>query len=146
MAQVKGVDTAPEILLRRALYRLGLRGWRCHRRTLPGRPDLAFGKARVAVFVDGGFWHGHPDKYWPGRCGPYWDKKIQGNVARDRLVDDRLRALDWMVIRVWDSEVNADVDRVARGIRNAVEQRVGGKHCAQQSHASAPPIGDVARN
>lgn len=87
MARVKARDTAPEMALRRALYRAGVRGWRCHRSNLPGKPDLAFGRVRLAVFVDGGFWHGHPSKYWPGRSGGYWDAKIARNQARDRKAD-----------------------------------------------------------
>ncbi len=53
MARVRGRDTGPELLLRRALYKIGVRGWRCHRKNLPGKPDLAFGRVRLAVFVDG---------------------------------------------------------------------------------------------
>ncbi|MGI8731365.1 MAG: hypothetical protein ACR2LK_15525 [Solirubrobacteraceae bacterium] len=67
MARVKGRDTGPEVTLRRALYAAGVRGWRCHRKSLPGRPDVAFGPARLAVFVDGAFWHGHP-LAWAKRC------------------------------------------------------------------------------
>lgn len=105
MARVKSKDTGPEMKLRRALWASGARGWRCHRSGLPGRPDLAFGRARLAIFVDGGFWHGHPSRYWPGRCSPYWDAKIARNQRRDRRVDDELRALGWRVVRVWDFEV-----------------------------------------
>lgn len=124
MAQVRGRDTGPELALRRALHAAGVRGWRCHRKDLPGRPDLAFGRARVAVFVDGGFWHGHPTKWWPGRSGPYWDAKIEGNIARDRRADVELESMDWRVLRLWDFEVEKDLDgavkRVLREIgRNA---------------------------
>jgi DNA mismatch endonuclease, patch repair protein len=122
MARVKGRDTGPELLLRRALHSAGVRGWRCHRKTLPGSPDLAFGRARLAVFVDGGFWHGHPSKYWQGRSGGYWDAKIARNQARDRRVDDQLRAIDWSVLRVWDFEVEADADAAALRVSAILEQ------------------------
>jgi DNA mismatch endonuclease (patch repair protein) len=108
MARVRGRDTGPELALRRALWAVGLRGWRCHRGDLPGRPDVAFGRAKLAVFVDGAFWHGHPAKYWPGRCGPYWDEKIARNQARDRRVDEALSRLGWRVLRLWDFEVLDD--------------------------------------
>lgn len=108
MACVKGRDTGPELLLRRALWAAGARGWRCHRKSLPGSPDLAFGRARLAVFVDGAFWHGHPKKWWLGRSGPYWDAKIARNVARDRRVDAELEARGWRVIRLWDFEIEND--------------------------------------
>jgi DNA mismatch endonuclease (patch repair protein) len=120
MARVRGRDTGPEIALRRALYAAGVRGWRCHRKDLPGCPDLAFGRARLAVFVDGGFWHGHPTKWWPGRSGAYWDAKIERNIARDRRVEAELENMDWRVLRLWDFEVEGDlqgaVDRVLEEI------------------------------
>lgn len=116
MGRVKRRDTGPELALRRALYRRGVRGWRCDRAGLPGRPDLAFGRARVAVFVDGGFWHGHPSKYWAGRSGDYWDEKIARNQERDRRVDGELTELGWRVLRLWDFEVEADADVAAERV------------------------------
>ena len=123
MARVKSKDTGPEIALRRSLYKAGLRGWRCSRRSLPGRPDVAFGKARVAVFVDGAFWHGHPDKYWPGRSGPYWDQKIARNMARDKAVDAKLMRIGWTVLRFWDFEVLRDADAAASRVMRVVLAR-----------------------
>lgn len=116
MARVKDRDTSPEILLRRTLFAMGKRGWRCHRRDLPGKPDLAFGPETLAVFVDGAFWHGHPSKYWPGRTSPYWDAKIAKNQVRDRLVNDELRALGWTVIRLWDFEIEKNPTAAASEI------------------------------
>jgi DNA mismatch endonuclease (patch repair protein) len=124
MARVKARDTGPELALRRALYAAGVRGWRCHRRGLPGRPDLAFGRARLAVFVDGGFWHGHPSKYWPGRSGAYWDEKIARNQARDRQVDMQLSAIDWEALRLWDFEVDRDPAGAAERVLGALERRL----------------------
>lgn len=106
MSAVRHRDTAPEVSLRRALYALGVRGWRCDYRRVAGRPDIAWPALRVAVFVDGAFWHGHPSRHRPGRSGPYWDEKIANNVARDRRVDAELRAAGWEVLRLWDFEVN----------------------------------------
>ncbi len=127
MARVKGRDTAPEIALRRALFAAGLRGWRCHRADLPGKPDLAFGPAKVAVFVDGAFWHGHPDKYWPGRSGAYWDAKIARNQARDKRVNGELRKQGWRVVRLWDFEVDkspdAAVAKIAARLRRSTRGR-----------------------
>jgi DNA mismatch endonuclease, patch repair protein len=121
MARVKGRDTKPELTLRRALYALGERGWRCHRKNLPGKPDLSFGRARLAVFVDGGFWHGHPSKYWPGRTSPYWDQKIARNQARDKRVDEELREMGWTVVRLWDFEVEKDPLGAAEQVRKRLE-------------------------
>jgi DNA mismatch endonuclease (patch repair protein) len=124
MQAVKGRDTSPELLLRRALWAAGMRGWRTHRPSLPGRPDIAFGGSRVAVFVDGGFWHGHPTRYWQGRTSDYWDTKIARNQARDRRVDEQLRELGWTSLRIWDFEVAADPPAAAARVLNAVDAAV----------------------
>ncbi len=124
MAAVKGKDTAPELRVRRALHAGGIRGWRCHYRRLPGTPDIAWPRLRVAVFVDGAFWHGHPSRHRPGRSGDFWDQKIARNVARDRAVDAQLRAAGWEIVRVWDFEVRGDLDAVVERIRAALRSRV----------------------
>lgn len=124
MRQVKGRDTSTEMMLRRNLYAIGVRGWRCHRSDLSGKPDLAFGRAKLAVFVDGAFWHGHPSKYWPGRSGPYWDAKIARNQARDRRVDEELKAAGWRVVRLWDFEVEKDPAGAALRIVNELRRPI----------------------
>jgi DNA mismatch endonuclease (patch repair protein) len=117
MQSVRSKDTIPELTLRRALWIAGVRGWRVHRKNLPGRPDIAISRASLAIFVDGGFWHGRPDRYWPGRSGAYWDAKIARNRARDHRVDLELAAAGWKVLRFWDSDVMADPLKVASTIR-----------------------------
>jgi DNA mismatch endonuclease (patch repair protein) len=74
---------------------------------------LAFGPARLAVFVDGAFWHGHPSRYWEGRSGSYWDEKIARNQRRDRSVNAELDAMGWTVLRLWDFEVDKDAEAAA---------------------------------
>jgi len=108
MRAVRSQDTAPELALRRALWAAGIRGWRCHWKSAPGRPDIAWPGRKVAVFVDGAFWHGHPGRYWPGRSGSYWDAKIERNRARDRRTDAALAKQGWAVLRLWDFEVIED--------------------------------------
>src|SRR4051794_7801325 len=83
MSSIMKTNTRPERVLRSALWAVGLRGWRCHVRSLPGTPDIAFLRARVAVHVDGVFWHGHPRYFKPARLRPYWRVKINGNRLRD---------------------------------------------------------------
>jgi DNA mismatch endonuclease (patch repair protein) len=124
MAAVRRRDTEPELALRRALYAAGLRGWRCDFRRAPGRPDLAWPALRVAVFVDGAFWHGHPSRHRPGRSGTYWDEKIAANVARDRRVDAELEALGWIVLRIWDFEVRKDLEGAVERVKGALAERV----------------------
>lgn len=109
MARVKTRDTAPEVALRQALWAAGLRGWRLHARDVPGRPDLVWRRKRLAVFVDGAFWHGHPDYYW-GQSGEFWDAKIQRNRERDARVNGELSNLGWHVLRFWDFEIERDLE------------------------------------
>jgi DNA mismatch endonuclease (patch repair protein) len=120
MARVKGRDTRPELALRKALYADGVRGWRCNRKSLPGKPDISFGPQKVAVFVDGAFWHGHPSKYWPGRSGPYWDAKIKRNQERDRRVSAELQELGWTVLRFWDFEIESNPEQTTREVKAAL--------------------------
>jgi DNA mismatch endonuclease, patch repair protein len=123
MASVGTKNTGPELTLRRALYAAGIRGWRCHYRRAPGTPDLAWPRRRVAVFVDGAFWHGHPSRHRPGRSGAYWDEKIARNVERDRAVDAELDQLGWGVVRVWDFEVKRDLPGIVEKIIEMLAQR-----------------------
>lgn len=123
MAAVGSRNTTPEVRLRKALYAVGVRGWRCHYRRAPGTPDLAWPGSRVAVFVDGAFWHGHPSRHRPGRSGDYWDNKIARNVERDRQVDRELEALGWVVERIWDFEIRRDLDAVVERVAGLVQSR-----------------------
>jgi DNA mismatch endonuclease (patch repair protein) len=119
MARVRTKDTAPEVAMRKALYAAGLRGWRCHPRGVAGRPDLAWIGRRVAVFVDGAFWHGHPDHYW-GQSGKFWDEKIVRNRARDDHVNRALTGAGWTVVRLWDFEVANDLEACVERVSDAV--------------------------
>jgi DNA mismatch endonuclease (patch repair protein) len=120
MSAVKSRDTGPEMELRKALYGHGVRGWRCNYKRAAGRPDIAWPARRVAVFVDGAFWHGHPSRHKPGRSGEYWDRKIERNVERDRQVDRELREEGWEVLRVWDFEIRKDLQSVVERVVEAL--------------------------
>ncbi|MFC8405296.1 very short patch repair endonuclease [Streptomyces griseoincarnatus] len=105
----RGKDTGPEVALRKELYRRGLR-YRVDTRPIPGvrrRADLVFLGARVAVFVDGCYWHGCPEHYRPAtKNAEFWQRKINGNRDRDRETNEILRAAGWTVIRVWEHEAS----------------------------------------
>lgn len=122
MASIRKKDTAPELALRRALWRAGVRGWRCHAK-MRGSPDVAFSRWKVAVFVDGVWWHGHPDYLPRGRRGPYWDAKIAGNVARDQRVNAELATQGWTVLRLWDLDVLANPADAVRRVVDALTSR-----------------------
>lgn len=116
MQAVKSRNTRPEIALRKALARTGVRGYRLDWRAEPGRPDIAFPGRRIAVFVDGAFWHGRADRLRPGRS-QYWDRKIARNRARDLSTDRALRTKGWRVLRVWDDDVLKDDEGSAMRVR-----------------------------
>jgi DNA mismatch endonuclease (patch repair protein) len=106
MKSTRQKDTPGEITLRRALRALGI-GYRVDV-TIPGtrcRADVAFVRRKVAVFVDGCFWHGCPEHgTWPKANGEWWRAKIEANRRRDRNTDDRLRTIGWRVLRFWEHE------------------------------------------
>ena len=119
MARVRGVDTGPEMALRRALWRAGLR-YRVRPR-ITGQPDLAFVGCEIAVFVDGCFWHGCPDHYKASATNAgFWFEKITRNQRRDREVEVALAKLSWTVLRYWEHEVEGDLESVVDRIRSAV--------------------------
>lgn len=123
MSSIRKVDTKPELALRRALRGQGITGYRLHHGDVPGRPDVAFPRWRVAVFVDGVFWHGHPDYFQPGKLSAYWDKKIGGNVARDARVNGQLAEAGWLSVRIWDVAVLADPTYAANQVADALASR-----------------------
>lgn len=117
MARVKGRDTRPELLLRRALWHRGLR-YRINKRVANTRPDLVFASARLAVFVDGCFWHACPlHGTRPATNGDFWRKKLLRNVERDADNTRTLVEAGWQVLRLWEHEIIEDAgaaaDRVA---------------------------------
>lgn len=128
MSAVKGKDTEPEVLLRKELWKHGLR-YRKNYNKLPGKPDIVFVSKKVAVFCDGDFWHGHN---WAIRgleslevelsgYSPFWREKILGNVNRDEKNNNLLHEMGWTVIRIWESEIRSDLDGCVLRIRAQIE-------------------------
>lgn len=130
MSAVRSRNTGPEIELRKALYARGVRGWRCNYKRAPGRPDIAWPARKVAVFVDGAFWHGHPSRHKPGRSGEYWDKKIEQNVVRDRRVDRELLEAGWAVLRIWDFEIRGDLPAATDRVADLLDEVAGAAELA----------------
>jgi DNA mismatch endonuclease (patch repair protein) len=106
MSRVRSRDTEPELLVRRLLSEHGVR-YRLHRRDLPGTPDVFVGRLKLAVFVNGCFWHGHgcPRAGRPRTNADFWQKKIAGNVERDRRSRERLKGLGIKAVTLWTCEV-----------------------------------------
>lgn len=111
MAGFRSKDTKPEMLVRRALHRLGYR-FRLHRRNLPGKPDIVLPKHRTAILVHGCFWHQHAgcrDARMPRTRQDYWTEKFRRNLERDRGTEAALRELGWKVYVIWECEARAAV-------------------------------------
>lgn len=123
MRRVRRRDTAPELALRRELTRRGMR-YRVDYPRAPGRPDVALVGRRVAVFVDGEFWHGKKLSAERLAAMPeYWRRKIERNVERDTRVNDELGALGWTVIRITDRAIARDVHDAADIVECAASDR-----------------------
>lgn len=122
MRAVRTKNTAPEMLLRASLRSMGIR-YRLHPRTVPGKPDLAFIRPRLAVFVDGCFWHGCPRCYTsPKTNSPFWRSKLMANKARRLRVKALLRSAGWRYFQVWECEVQRDATRVALRLMDRIDR------------------------
>lgn len=132
MSAVKSKDTRPELKLRKALWREGLR-YRVNYIKLPGKPDIVFTKWKVVVFCDGDFWHGHN---WAVRgqnslqeelsgYSQYWRDKILRNIERDDENNKALIALGWTVVRIWESDIKNDLDGCVKTVKESLfEQKL----------------------
>lgn len=117
MAKVHGRDTKPEVLVRSLIHRMGFR-FRLHDKQLPGHPDIVLPRHRKVVFVHGCFWHQHagcPHAARPSSNVAYWDKKLDGNMRRDRANLEKLEALGWRVLVIWECQTR-DRDRLLRDL------------------------------
>ncbi len=125
-------NESTEIRFARLLRALGMSGWR-RNQPIFGRPDFVFRAQRVAVFVDGCFWHGCPvHGTLPKQNARFWQEKINTNMKRDRLVERTLRLRNWMVLRVWEHDLRkSELDRLARRLRSALSTRQPRKRMAR---------------
>lgn len=134
MRSVRDRDSKAELLLRSTLHRRGVR-FRLHASDITGRPDVVIRSLRLAVFVDGDFWHGNEhrrrgldrlENLFPTNT-EWWVEKINANVQRDRRVTEELKAAGWIVVRLWESEVLDDpegsADRVIDALAVARSER-----------------------
>ena len=124
MSRIRGKDTSIEIMLRNALWKKGYR-YRKNLKNLPGRPDIALTKYKIAIFCDSEFFHG---KDWEnlkrklenGKNPDYWIAKIQRNMERDREKDIALRSEGWTVIHFWGKDIVRDVDSCVKAIEEQI--------------------------
>lgn len=120
MARIRGRDTAPELRLRKALWHRGLRYRKCLR--VSGvRPDIVFSRRRLAIFVDGCFWHGCPIHYVrPRSRSEFWSEKLRQNTLRDRRQTERLLSEGWTVLRFWEHEITGDLAGIVQKVESAI--------------------------
>jgi DNA mismatch endonuclease, patch repair protein len=122
MRRIRKTDTRPELAVRRLAHGMGYR-YRLHRRDLPGTPDLVFPSRKKVILVHGCFWHQHGCALGhkkPSANPDYWHPKLARNVARDAQNRERLRALGWDVLVIWECEAK-DSTRLAERIRAYLE-------------------------
>ncbi|MBN8960603.1 MAG: very short patch repair endonuclease [Rhizobiales bacterium] len=131
MSRIRSVDAKTEVLVRSALHRLGLR-FRKNVKSIAGRPDIVFGPKKVAVFIDGDFWHarvlaeGSLEKLRESlrtKNRDYWLEKFTRNRMRDLAVTSELEAAGWRVLRFWESDVKKNMDATVRQISVALQGR-----------------------
>ena len=121
MSRIRGKNTGPEIKLRKLLWTQGVRGYRIHYRLL-GKPDIIFTKKKIAIFIDGCFWHKCPVCFQePETRKEFWMKKIGSNVERDLKNTRQLQEEGWTVLRFWEHEIRKTPDEVIEKILQFLE-------------------------
>jgi len=111
MSMIKAKNTRPEIVLRKLLSSHGIRGYRIHYK-LTGKPDIVFPKKKIAVFIDGCFWHKCPRCFVkPQTNKGFWKEKINSNVERDKIVNKKLKKMGWKIIRIWEHELRKNLNK-----------------------------------
>ena len=126
MQHIRSKDTSIEINLRKALWHEGIR-YRKNYKALPGKPDIAITKYRIAIFCDSSFWHGRDfDKKKPVDTNhEYWDSKIKKNMKRDLDVNRQLKEMGWLVLRFWDIEINKQLEMCVNTVlEGIIEARI----------------------
>lgn len=107
MSKNKSKNTKPELLLRKVLWKNGVRGYRLHPKKVPGKPDISFISKKIAIFVNGCFWHRCPHCQYklPKSNRDFWKDKFEKNIARDLKANDNLREMNWKVLTIWECEL-----------------------------------------
>ncbi|WP_378173947.1 very short patch repair endonuclease [Aquimarina sp. SS2-1] len=122
MRKIKSKNTKPEILLRKALWKKGIR-YRLNVEEVIGKPDIVIRKYKIAIFVDGEFWHGYnwsekKQKIKSNR--DYWIPKIERTIERDRKNNEALRKMGWKVFRFWEKEINKELDKCINKVQSYI--------------------------
>jgi DNA mismatch endonuclease, patch repair protein len=125
MSRIRGKDTKPELVLRKALLKHGLRYQLYY--SLPGKPDIVLPRFKLAVFCDGEFWHGRDFeklKMELKRNRPFWIKKITDNVKRDKKINLQLRKMGWKVLRFWNKDIRKNTGKCVQKITDHLSRKI----------------------
>lgn len=124
MSAIRAKNTKPEMQLRKALWEAGIRGYRLHWKKVPGRPDISFPGKKVAVFVNGCFWHRcpHCELGLPKSHSKFWKEKFEKNVARDDRKIKELKIAGWRTLTIWESELNEGVNSQVKQIKQMLSK------------------------
>jgi DNA mismatch endonuclease, patch repair protein len=122
MSANKAENTKPELLLRKRLFIEKLRGYRIHQKNIPGRPDIFYSRTRVAIFVNGCYWHRCPicNLSLPKNNTDFWKDKFEKNVNRDKRKVTELENLGYKVLTVWECEIKKELDLVVERIKKVL--------------------------
>jgi len=123
MSANKAKNTKPEILLRQALWDNGLKGYRVNYKNVPGRPDIAFVSKKVAIFVNGCFWHRCPNCNlpMPKNNTEFWLKKFNANIERDKRKITDLENIGWKVITIWECQIKKDINLIVTILKSEIK-------------------------
>lgn len=121
MSRIRGRNTKVELVVRKELHRRGYR-FRVNAAWLVGKPDIVFTRFRLAIFVDGDFWHGWKFDQWSQKLAPYWREKISENITRDLRNRALLRREGWTVMHLWEHDVNKNMERCIQRIEAKLDQ------------------------
>ena len=121
MARIRSRDTKIELLVRKQLHSKGYR-YRVNFQSLTGTPDIVFTRIKLAIFIDGDFWHGRDFEKSSSKLAPYWRDKIEKNIKRDELCNSRLIEQGWTVLRIWEYQVKKELANVLREIEGVVHE------------------------
>lgn len=123
MSSIKAKNTLPELLFRKALFANGIRGYRCHYKKAVGKPDICFVNRKIAIFINGCFWHGCPKckKKMPTTNSLFWETKINKNIERDQRKAQELTNAKWRVLIFWECEVKNNIKDCFREVKKTIE-------------------------
>jgi DNA mismatch endonuclease (patch repair protein) len=122
MSQIKSKNTKPEKIIRKLLWQHGIKNYRIHYK-LPGKPDIVFLKNRIAIFIDGCFWHKCPKCFRkPATRTTFWMKKIWNNLNRDRKNEEILKNSKWKIIRVWEHDIKKNPEKTVKKIMRLIQE------------------------